>query len=138
MAVNKCFAGFVYADVSVTYRMSTRACAWSSSSSNIFAEQVAMSRATIRPGFPGHVLFSSPCPGVRVEFRECWFSPGFTKMLELAENIRLYALIRVNANPKYRLLTITWLSVPIYFRYKSYRVLFCHVFLTTVISRTVG
>ena len=92
--------------MSVTYLMSTRANAWSSSSSSIFADQVAMSRATIRPGFPGHVLFSSPCPGVRVEFPEYWFSPGFTRKLALVKNISLHALIRVNANPKYRLLTI--------------------------------
>ena len=31
----------------------------------------------MRPGFPGHVLFSDPYPSVRVEFQECGFCPGY-------------------------------------------------------------
>ena len=34
-------------------------------------------RVTIRPGFPGHVLFLSPCPGVRAAFPKYGFCPGF-------------------------------------------------------------
>ena len=39
----------------------------------------ARPRVTIRPGFPGHVLFLSPCPGVRAAFPECGFCPGFLR-----------------------------------------------------------
>jgi hypothetical protein len=40
---------------------------------------VCCGRVTIRPGFPGHVLFSGPRPGVRMVSQECGFCPGFTK-----------------------------------------------------------
>src|SRR6218665_1570346 len=33
-------------------------------------------RVTIRPGFPGHVLFLGLCPGVRAGFQKC---PGFVR-----------------------------------------------------------
>ena len=36
-------------------------------------------RVTIRPGFPGHVLFLSPCPGVRAAYPEYGFCPGFLR-----------------------------------------------------------
>ena len=35
-------------------------------------------RVTIRPGFPGHVLFFGPCPGVWAGFQKC---PGFVRVL---------------------------------------------------------
>ena len=34
-------------------------------------------RVTIRPGFPGHVLFFGLCPGVRAGFRKSAVCPGF-------------------------------------------------------------
>ena len=37
-----------------------------------------MCRVTIRPGFPGHVLFFGPCPGVWAGFQKC---PGFVRVL---------------------------------------------------------
>src|SRR6218665_2082611 len=36
-----------------------------------------MFRVTIRPGFPGHVLFYGLCPGVRAVFQKC---PGFVRV----------------------------------------------------------
>jgi hypothetical protein len=36
------------------------------------------SRVTMRPGFPGHVLFLWPCPGVRAAFQKYGFCPGFS------------------------------------------------------------
>src|SRR6218665_2074859 len=35
-------------------------------------------RLTIRPGFPVHVLFFGPCPGVRAAFQKC---PGFSQFV---------------------------------------------------------
>jgi len=37
-----------------------------------------ISRLTIRLGFPGHVLFFGPCPGVRAAFQKC---PGLVRVL---------------------------------------------------------
>jgi hypothetical protein len=34
-------------------------------------------RVTIRPGFPGHVLFLGVCPGVRAGFQKSTICPGF-------------------------------------------------------------
>ena len=38
-----------------------------------------MNKVTIRPGFPGQVLFMSQCPGVRAAFSEYGFCPGFLR-----------------------------------------------------------
>jgi len=43
-------------------------------------------RLTIRPGFPRHVLFFGPCPGVQVAFQKC---PGFNQFVPGKWKIRL-------------------------------------------------
>ena len=59
--------------VSVTCPMLARASAWSSSNSNVFADQVAMSMFTIRSGFHENAFFSGSCPGIRRSFVNAGF-----------------------------------------------------------------
>src|SRR6218665_2606587 len=46
----------------------------------------SLCRVPIRPGFPGHVLFFGPCPGVRAGFQKC---PGFVPVFNPSITDRL-------------------------------------------------
>jgi len=49
--------------------------------------RLSQHRVTIRPAFPGHVLFFGLCPGVRVGFRKSAVCPGFWPNPQVHSNV---------------------------------------------------
>jgi len=49
--------------------------------------RLSQHRVTIRPAFPGHVLFFGLCPGVRAGFRKSAVCPGFWPNPQVQSNV---------------------------------------------------
>ena len=91
----------------------------------------------VRPSLHGHVLFSGPCTGVRMEFHEADFV-RFHQNAYTSYKCHFRTLKSQNTIRKYRFsIIIQKVSVTIYFQYSKYEGFLWHVFITKVLSRKV-
>ena len=63
-------------------------------------------RVTIRPGFPGHVLFFGLCPGIRAGFRKSAVYPGFWPNPQVHSNVANCKGVRRHETKKARQFSI--------------------------------